>query len=184
MTTRRAPGRRARGFLAGPRIVLALLLVLLALRTINLGVQDAYLDEGFHVRRSLSAWTFSEHPAHFAHGKLLLYYWLGLFTWGASGPGVIVAGRVAIALFSVATGLTVYLLGRRLAGHASGVVALALYAVLPLTLYYERMAMADPLASGLAAVAVLSALGFARRPTTPSAPRRRRSTGSARIAWW
>ena len=67
--------------------------------------------------------------------------------------------------FSLITASAIYALGRRIANHRTGALALALYAVLPLAFFYERMAMADPLAAGLAALVAWRSLSFARRPT-------------------
>jgi hypothetical protein len=164
-----SPLDRLRFLFRGPGIVVALLLGMFALRAANLGVQDAYLDEGFHLRRAIDVWSFDQHPARFAYGKLLVYFWLGLFVRDASPGSVLFLGRLSIALFSLVTGVAIYLLGRRLSDHATGVVALALYAVLPMAVFYERMAMADPFASGLVAVAVLAITTVVDRPTWGSA---------------
>jgi 4-amino-4-deoxy-L-arabinose transferase-like glycosyltransferase len=155
----------AKAFAGGPPIVFALLLVMLALRVWNLHVQDAYLDEGFHIWRAMDVWGFDENPGRFAHGKLLLYYWLAPAAHFSSQEMLLWTCRVTIALFSLVTGAAIYTIGRRLSDHATGVVALATYAVLPIAVYYERMAMADPLASGLTALLVLALLTAARHPT-------------------
>jgi hypothetical protein len=156
---------RLRSLLQGPGIVAALLLAMFALRAVNLDVQDAYLDEGFHIRRAMDVWSFDQNPGRIAHGKLLVYFWLGLFVHDASPDSALGLGRLAIALFSMVTGLAIYLLGRRLSDHATGVVALGIYAVLPMAVFYERMAMADPLASGLVAISVLTITTVVDRPS-------------------
>jgi 4-amino-4-deoxy-L-arabinose transferase-like glycosyltransferase len=144
-------------------LVVALLLVQFAIRTHNLTVQEPYVDEAFHLARASIVYDFDQHPARFSHGKLLTYFWLGLFQ--PEPPGSLWIGRAGIALFALITGATIYAIGRRLGGHAAGTLALALYAVLPLAFFYERMAMADPLAGGLAALIAWRSLAFARRPT-------------------
>ena len=152
-------------FAGGLPIVFALLLVMLALRVWNLEVQDAYIDEGFHIWRAMDVWHFDENPGRFAHGKLLLYYWLAPAAHLSSPDMLLWTCRLALALFSMVTGAAIYAIGRRLSDHATGVVALAIYAVLPIAVYYERMAMADPLASGLTALLILALLTTVRRPT-------------------
>lgn len=157
--------RSVLGLLRGPAVVAALLAVLFAIRGTHLDRQDGYLDEGYHIHHALSAWSFDHNPAYFSDGKLLIYYWLGLWVRSEQGPAMLVVARSAMASFAVITGLTIYLIGRRQAGHLTGVIALALYAVLPLPFFYERMAMADPLAAGLGAITALAALVFVDRPT-------------------
>lgn len=152
-------------FTGGPAIVFTLLFLMLALRVWNLDVQDAYIDEGFHIWRAMNVWEFDENPGRIAHGKLLLYYWLAPAAHFSSPDMLLWTCRLAMALFSMVTGAAIYAIGRRLSDHATGTVALAIYAVLPIAVYYERMAMADPLASGLTALLVLALLTVARRPT-------------------
>lgn len=152
-------------FAGGQAIVFALLLVLLTLRVWNLHVQDAYIDEGFHIWRAINVWELDENPGRFAHGKLLLYFWLAPAAHFSSPELLLWTCRLSIALFAMVTGAAIYAIGRTLSDHATGVVALAIYAVLPIAVYYERMAMADPLASGLTALLVLALLAAVRRPT-------------------
>ncbi len=143
--------------------VIGLLLLHVALRSHNIAVQDVYIDEGFHTARAVRVWDFDEHPAHFSHGKLLLYYWLGLFE--ADAPHFLHTARLSMALFSLLTCATLYNLGKMLIDHRAGLLAMLVYAVLPYSLFYERMAMADPLASGLVVLLVWRSWVFARRPT-------------------
>jgi 4-amino-4-deoxy-L-arabinose transferase-like glycosyltransferase len=152
-------------FAGGLPIVFALLLVMLALRVWNLDIQDAYIDEGFHIWRAMDIWELDENPGRFAHGKLLLYYWLAPAAHFSSPDMLLWTCRLALALFSMVTGAAIYVIGRKLSDHATGVVALAIYAVLPIAVYYERMAMAGPLASGLTALLILALLTTVRRPT-------------------
>lgn len=144
--------------------VIGLLLVLFFIRTHNILVQNPYVDEGFHIKRAGIVWNFDQNPGRISHGKLLLYYWLGLFETGPETA--LAASRLGMAVFSLITGSTIYLLGRLLYKHAAGLVALGLYAVLPLALFYERMAMADPVAAGLAAIIAWRSLVFVKRPDT------------------
>ena len=154
-----------KAFAGGPGIVFALLLVMFALRVWNLHVQDAYVDEGFHIWRAMDVWQFDENPGRFAHGKLLLYYWLAPAANLASPESLLWMCRLSIALFSMVTGAAIYAIGLRLSDHTTGVLALAIYAVLPIAVFFERMAMADPLASGLTALLVLASLTAVRRAT-------------------
>src|SRR4051794_24845239 len=80
--------------------VIGLLLFQFAVRSYNIMAQDAYMDEGYHIRQGVRAWQFAENPGRFAHGKLGLYYWLGLFH-GPSHLSALQGSRLSIALFSL-----------------------------------------------------------------------------------
>jgi len=152
-------GRRARW----PWLVVALLLVQFAIRAHNLTVQDPFIDESYHILRASVVWDFDANPGRFANGKVLLYFWLGLFE---SSPLVsIFTSRMAIALFSLVSGAAIYRIGRALRDHRAGLLALALYMVLPLAFFHERLALADPFASAFACLVAWRSLVFARRPT-------------------
>src|SRR5262249_28037186 len=57
-----------------------------------------------------------------------------------------------------------YLIGRLLSNHGTGLLALLLYAVLPFAVFHDRLAFADPFASGFACLVAWRSLAFARRP--------------------
>jgi len=182
-----------RRFLTSLAPILLLLLCHFALRTHNVDVQQAHLDEGFHLSRAMTVWNFDVNPGRFAHGKMLLYFWLGLFERQDSPtrcavhsrtipcaainedpvthlpPPIFPAARLAMALFSVITAASIYLLGRWLFHPYVGLLALALYAILPFAFFYERLAFADPLAAGMMTLSIWRCLVFARRPTRTQA---------------
>lgn len=143
-------------------LVVAMLLIMAAIRLHNLTLQEPFIDEGAHVQRARVVWSFDEHPARFANGKLLLYFWLGLFE--LPPISALWIARAAIALVSLLTGAGVYALGRMFGGEWAGVAALGIYAVLPLAFFFERMALADPFAAVFMALAAWQSLRFARRP--------------------
>ena len=126
--------------------VVALLLIHLLIRSHHITALEPYVDEGSHLVRGAAVWHFETHPARLAHGKLLTYFWLGLF----EGPPstALVVGRLSIALFSTLTAATIYLLGRWWQNHRTGLLALMIYACWPLAFFFERMALADPFAAG------------------------------------
>lgn len=144
--------------------IIALLLLMFGVRAYQPNLQDAYIDEGFHLRRAATIYDFEQNPAREAHGKLLLYFWLGLFVSDDAATSL-PAGRLSIALFSVISGATIYLLGRMFANHRAGRLALLIYALMPLSVFYERMALADPLASGLMMLVLWRSYVFARNPS-------------------
>lgn len=143
-------------------LVVALLLVMAAIRLRNLTLQEPFIDEGAHVQRARVVWSFDEHPGRFANGKLLLYFWLGLFE--LPPISALWIARAAVALASLLTGAGVFAVGRIFGGERAGVAALAVYAVLPLAFFFERMALADPFAALFMALAAWQSVRFARRP--------------------
>lgn len=148
-------------------LVVALLLIMAAIRLHNLTLQEPFIDEGAHVQRARVVWSFDEHPGRFANGKLLLYYWLGIFE--LPPISALWIARAAIALASLVTGSAVYALGRLFHGSWAGVIALAFYALLPLAFFFERIALADPFAAVFMTLAVWQSVRFARHPTLRAA---------------
>ncbi len=144
--------------------LVALLLLQFGIRAHNPQVKDPYVDEGFHLRRALRIYDLEEHPGRYSHGKVLLYFYLGLFD--TDDPYTMLpTARLAMAIISLVTGAGLYALGRTLHTPSTGLIALALYAINPLAIFYERMAMADPLAALLMVLVVWRSVIFARRPT-------------------
>lgn len=143
--------------------VVCLLWLQFFLRSHNILAQDPYVDEGFHITRAGVVWDFGTHPGRFAHGKILLYFWLGLFE--ADRQHVLLTSRLGMAIFSLVSAATLYLLGRLLHSSRVGLMALGLYTIFPYSFFFERMTFADPFAAGLALLALWRSLVFVRRPT-------------------
>ncbi|HML24449.1 MAG TPA: glycosyltransferase family 39 protein [Aggregatilinea sp.] len=144
-------------------IAALLLLAQFLIRVHHITVLDPYLDESYHISRASIVWQFDSNPGRFSHGKVLLYFWLGLFQ--AAPSAVLFTSRASIALFSLITGASIFQMGRMLHNARAGALALLLYAILPLAFFYESMAMADPFAAGFAALVAWRSLVFARHPS-------------------
>lgn len=144
-------------------LLIAVLLLHLFIRVHNIEELDAFIDEAYHISRATVVYDFEANPGRFAHGKVLLYYYLGLFE-GETFGGLPTA-RFATALFSVLNGALLYLIGRRLHSSAAGLLAAFLYAVLPFAFFFERMALADSFAGTFAAFAAWRSLIFAKKPS-------------------
>jgi hypothetical protein len=84
--------------------------LMLLLRVWNLTVQEAYTDAGYHIRSALEVWSFDQNPGRFAHGKMLLYFWVGIFARFAEIDSILWISRLAMAVFSIVTGLAIYVL--------------------------------------------------------------------------
>lgn len=143
-------------------VVVGLLALQFLLRAHSITQQGAFVDEGYHTDRAVQVYKFAANPGEFANGKILVYYWLGLFQ-GARSTALF-ASRTAIALFSLVTGATIYLIGRQIVNHSVGVAALALYIVLPFAFFYDRLALADPFASAFACLVVWRSIAFGKHP--------------------
>lgn len=151
-------------------VVLIVLLLHFGIRAFNVTAQDPYIDEGFHGVRAGVVWSFADNPGRFAHGKVGVYFWLGLFHGG--DPLHTLAGfRLGMALFSLLSAAAVYQVGRTLFGRGAGALALVLYAIFPYTFFFERLGMADPYAAGWVGLVVWRSIVFARLGLKPGGAR-------------
>lgn len=146
-------------------LIILLLLLHFGIRSYNSDLQPAYVDEGFHTVRATQVWDFEQNPGRFAHGKVLVYFWIGLFEADNTPTTLLPVARLSIAMMSVLTAALVYQVGRQFGGDLAGLLALLLYALTPLAVFYERMAMADPLAAMLMTLTVWRSLILVRRPS-------------------
>jgi 4-amino-4-deoxy-L-arabinose transferase-like glycosyltransferase len=144
-------------------LIVCLLLVQFGLRIAHPVALPAYVDEGSHIVRSREIFNLGYNPLPTSHGKLLFYYWLGLFMPG--DYGVLAVSRIAVALFSLVGSAGSMAVARVLFGRRAMIPVLAFYALAPYTLFFERMALADPFSGALAALAAWISILFARRPS-------------------
>jgi 4-amino-4-deoxy-L-arabinose transferase-like glycosyltransferase len=82
-----------------------------------------------------------------------LFYASIYYATGGVHPGIV---RLVVALLGALTILLVYLIGRRLAGPAAGLVGAGLLAIYPVTIFFGGKLMSEPLATLTLAGAVLS----------------------------
>jgi len=143
--------------------IVCVLLVHLLLRAHHIAALPTYIDEYRHVSRSQLVYNFAHNPIEFSHGKLLLYYWLGLFS--PSGQGAILFSRLAVAVFTLLTGAGIAAIAARLFGREAVLPAIILYALVPHTVFFERLAFADPVAGALGTLSVWQTLILVDRPT-------------------
>jgi len=144
------------------------------LRAHRPGALAGFVDEVSHIERSEIIYTLGRNPADVSHGKLLTYYWLGLFETGRTSA--LETARLAMALAALLTIAAVAAAGRTLFGARAALIAAAVYAITPFAVFFERMALADPLATALAALAAWHSVLLAR------APSRRRALVTALLA--
>lgn len=150
-----------------PRARLWLLTLLLfggfALRAHQPGALAGFVDEVSHIERSEIVFTTERNPTDYSHGKLLYYYWLGLF--GTDRTSALEMMRLATALLSLLTMAAVAASAQALFGARAGLAAALVYALTPFAVFFERMALADPMATALAALAAWHSVLLARAPS-------------------
>jgi 4-amino-4-deoxy-L-arabinose transferase-like glycosyltransferase len=112
-----------------------------------------YLEGEFGIPGSANPYDFAPGAPLFAAA---VYNLVGDVSPVAARLGLAVAGTLAV--------LVVYLLGRRLAGPRTGLVAAGLAAVYPPTLFYTSLLSGEPLAILTVSGAVLAFLWAAERP--------------------
>lgn len=144
-------------------LVVIVLLGGFALRAHDAGAVPVFVDEYNHIRRAQVAYDFAYNPMETSHGKLLFYYWIGLFD--PQGEGTLLVSRWADALISLLTCAAAGAAARALFGRRALLPAMIFYALVPFAVFFDRTALADPLAGALASLAAWSSLLAVRRPT-------------------
>lgn len=130
-------------------VTLAGVLILsLVLRTANLLSLPIYFDEAGYLRWALDIWDQKTRMALFIpmieDGKQPLFMWFaGPFAQLTSDP--LLGARWVSALAGLASTVGVFLAGYWLSGWSLGLVAALLYAVVPLNLFFDRMALVEAL---------------------------------------
>jgi hypothetical protein len=96
----------------------------------------------------------------------------------ASGGEHLTLALVLLALIGAAAIPMAYLLGRRFAGVAAGLIAAAVIAVYPALLDYQGMLLTEPLAAFLLSAALVSLFRAGDSPSRPGFPWRWLATGA------
>ena len=125
----------------------ALLLLGWAVRAHAIEALPPFNDESHHIRRAELVYTFSDPDLSMTPGKLLSYYWLGLF--GAERLDAIFLGRTVTALFSILGLAATFATARLLFSQRAGIIALFLASFTPFMVFFDRMALTDPLTAAL-----------------------------------
>ena len=144
-------------------LIVIILLIQLFLRIHHTDALPGYADESLHIRRAEVAWDFYEPVASYQPGKLMLYYYLGIFE--TERIHALVISRLAVALMSLLGSVAIYALGKALHSERAGLVGMFFYAVIPYAIFFDRMALADPPAMVIFALAAWSLVNWAHRPT-------------------
>ena len=146
-------------------VFILILLVQLFLRAHNITELPFFIDEDNHIQRAAVIYDFAHHPAQDSHGKFLFYFLLGVFDLKQRDTALFLA-REMVALTSLLTSALIFRMVWRLTRDAAiALLAVALYALIPYALFYERMALADPFAGLLGVLTLWLSLRLAHEPT-------------------
>lgn len=141
--------------------VLIIILVGLTLRLTNLMFWPLWWDEGLHIVRAHNI----AQGAFFTgidRSKWLYMPVVALFQpLGPEGPFI---ARYVTALFGTATVGACIALGTYLDKRTTGLIAGALYAIIPMAVFHERQAILDPMLSTLGMLSLLMSVSLAKRP--------------------
>ncbi|MBL1135834.1 MAG: phospholipid carrier-dependent glycosyltransferase [Chloroflexi bacterium] len=123
-----------------------------------------FVDESLHILRAQMVFDFNDATASILPGKLLLYYYLGLFNPQDVGGAWL--SREAIALLTPLGAALTYTLARQLFHRWSiGLLAVILYALSPFMLFFERMALSDTFTMIFGLSLAIVSLKLTRQPT-------------------
>ncbi|MBZ0309625.1 MAG: glycosyltransferase family 39 protein, partial [Anaerolineae bacterium] len=143
-------------------LIVLLLLTALFIRIHHVTALPPFNDESLHIRRAEVAWSLDDLNISLKPGKLLTYYWIGLFN--ADRLHGIFIGRTAVGMFSLLGLAGVYATARRLFGVWGGILALYTAVFSPFMIFFDRLAFSDPLASALGILTVWGSLLMVRHP--------------------
>ncbi|NDJ84570.1 MAG: hypothetical protein GYB66_01665, partial [Chloroflexi bacterium] len=152
------------------RLWLAVLVLwgLWAIRAHDILALAIFVDESLHIMRAQVVYEFSDAKASILPAKLLLYYYLGLFNLQDVG-GAWVA-RQAVALLAPLGAALSFALARQLFRRwQAGILAMAIYGLMPFMIFFERMALADSFAMIFGLVLAIVSVRLARRPSARQA---------------
>src|SRR5690606_10220357 len=142
-------------------LLTCLLLFFWASRLIALDVFPPFVDEVFHIdfaREVIDEGVL----AHSDEGRQLTIWWYTLFQ-PYTNSGAVYVARIATVL-AVLPGLAAAIaIGRSLAGQVAAILAGLIYTFGTCHMFFERMALADPVSNALVIVAVAVTCRLTRR---------------------
>lgn len=141
-------------------VITGLLVLQFLIRAHNPTHQPFFWDENRHMVRAADILE-GAHPALNSNGKFLLYIYLAPFH--PAREVALHVSRTAVALFSLIGTAAMVTVARRLFNVQVALVAAGFYVVVPFALYYERMALADPMAGALMALTTYAFIRMAQQ---------------------
>jgi hypothetical protein len=139
----------------------SLLAAYAASRLVGLTRLPAFLDENLHISWAMHIAQGARLGQPWSHGRAVQVFADALVVpW--AGEHVLWASRALTVAFGCLTLLAIHALARRLYDETTALVAGGLYVVCPMTLFYDRLAMADPVMSTFFALSLLASALSAR----------------------
>lgn len=144
---------------------MGLLATFAVLRAATLWKLPPYFDESFYALQSYAATIDpSARFAALADGKGPLFNWLGMIPI-AFGAEPLTAVRLIAALATAATVVLVGVLAARVTDRSTALMAMGIYAILPLVFVEGSMGFYEPLVACFATAALVVQVDLAERPT-------------------
>lgn len=134
----------------------ALLWVAFLIRAHQIEALPPFNDESLHIRRAEQVWTFQNPDVSFTVGKLLAYYWYGIFH--PARLDAIFVTRTVTGLFALMGLAASAGIGRRLFGGSAGMLALLMLAFAPYMIFFDRLALTDPITTAIGMITVWASL--------------------------
>jgi hypothetical protein len=126
-----------------------------ASRLLGLTRLPAFLDENLHVSWAMHIAQGDRLGQPWSHGRGVQVFASALVVpW--AGEHAVWASRCLTVAFGALTLVAVHAVARRLYDERTALVAGGLYVLCPMTLFYDRLAMADPVLSTFVALLVLA----------------------------
>lgn len=144
----------------------AIILLGFTLRLVKVMRLPLFLDEALHIYRAHRAMAGDL----FVGNIRKWFYPVALSLLRPGGPEGPWLARGSSALLAALVIAGVIGMGRALDKRQTGLLAGLFYAVLPLAIFHERQALADPLLAALTTLVILSSIWLARRPRWWMAP--------------
>ncbi|KAB2866277.1 MAG: hypothetical protein F9K46_02645, partial [Anaerolineae bacterium] len=145
-------------------LMVGLLWLLWFTRAHDIMALAVFVDESLHILRAQMVFDFNDATASILPGKLLLYYYLGLFV--PQNVGGAWLSREAIALLALLGAALTFALARQLFHRWSiSLLAVILYALSPFMLFFERMALSDTFTMIFGLSLAIVSLKLACQPT-------------------
>lgn len=145
-------------------ILIVLLLLQLFIRSHHIMALPLFVDEGNHIKRAAAFHDLTMHPAQESQGKLLLYVLLGIGDLSDYSTAIHLS-RTLVALASLLTSALIFRVVKRWSNAEYGLLAVAIYALLPYAFFYERMALADPWAGTWGIASLWASIRLGEKPT-------------------
>lgn len=145
-------------------ILVALSLVLLATRLINLKIHPIFTDEAIYIRWAQIALNDPEYRfISLIDGKQPLFIWLAAISLNFVADPLI-AGRLVSVFSGFLAIFGIYFLARELFNNKVALLASFFYLISPFTLLYDRLAIFDSLLTTLTLYATLFTVKLVKNP--------------------